>query len=103
MDVIHVKEADFEATVLRNTNPVICDFWAEWCGPCRMLGPELEAIAAARSDVVVAKVDVGEAPAIAARYGIDAIPAVLLFRGGECVARSVGFLRANDLVRALGL
>jgi thioredoxin 1 len=86
-----VTEETFEATVLRHDRPVLVEFWATWCGPCRMLGPVLAQIAAERSaELDVVKVNADEEPAVGQRYGVMGLPTVLLFRNGEPVRSIVG-------------
>ena len=87
-----VTDATFERDVIERSRerPVVVDFWAEWCGPCRMLGPVLEREVAARREIDLAKLDVDANPGVASRYGIQSIPAVKAFRNGEVVNQFVG-------------
>ena len=86
-----VTDATFEVEVLKSTKPVIVDYWAEWCGPCRMIAPALEEIAGTMNGKVkIVKLNVDENPATAAKYGIMSIPTLMLFKNGELASRQVG-------------
>jgi thioredoxin 1 len=103
-EITHADDQTFDAEVLQATVPVVVDFWAPWCGPCHMVAPELEALAAAHGDAVkVVKLNVDEAPGVAGRYGIAGIPTVALFRDGEPVAASVGAKPRHAIEADLGL
>jgi thioredoxin 1 len=91
MSTIDVTDQDFQDKVLNSDKPVFVDFWAEWCGPCRMLTPVLEQMAVEHSDkITVAKLNVDDNPQAASNYGITSIPAVMVFQGGQKVATSIG-------------
>ena len=91
MAVGKVSDANFEAEVLKSAEPVVVDFWAEWCGPCRMIAPALEEISGAMgAKVKIVKLNVDENPATASKYGIMSIPTLMIFKNGELASRQVG-------------
>ena len=95
--ITELTSANFDSFVKGTDKPVLIDFWAPWCGPCRMLSPAVEKLAEARADVAVGKVNVDEAPDLAMRFGVQGIPTLLLFKGGEKVNQSVGLIPSAAL------
>ena len=98
-----VTEKDFDAQVLESEQPVLVDFWAEWCGPCHAIAPVLDQIAEERSDLKVVKLNIDEQPAVAQRYGVMSIPTLILFKDGEPAAAAVGAMPKSMLEERLGL
>ncbi len=96
---IHIDDADFDAKVLKSELPVLVDFWAEWCGPCRQIAPVLDEIAAERAGkVVVVKINIDKNPGTPQKYGVRGIPTLILFKDGQAVSTKVGSLPKSKLL-----
>ena len=99
---LEITDATFEETVLKSNKPVMVDFWAAWCGPCRMVGPIIDEISKEYADkAVVGKVDVDANQEFAAKYGVRNIPTVLVFQNAEVVGRQVGVAPKNSYTEAI--
>jgi len=100
--VIELSDANFDSEVLQSPRPVLVDFWAPWCGPCRMIAPIVEQLASENADAVqVAKSNIYDSPNTAAAYGVSSIPTLMIFKGGEVVDRFVGVQPKKRLQDAL--
>ena len=98
MNSIAVSDTTFEAQVLKAAKPVLVDFWAEWCGPCKQIGPHLESLAGDMPEkLTVAKVNIDDSPRTPSKYGVRGIPTLILFKGGEVAAMRVGSMSKSQL------
>ncbi len=101
MSVLHINRESFEKIIAQNGKTVLVDFWATWCGPCRMIAPVLEEVAKERPDVTVCKVDVDEERELALEYGVSSIPTLLVFRDGKVVNQSIGAMPKERILAML--
>ena len=102
MAVIEVTESNFEQEVLKADKPVLADFWASWCGPCKMLSPLVHEIAAERDDIKVCSINVDDAPELAGAFQVSSIPTLIVFKNGEEVNRSVGVIPKSQILDLIG-
>lgn len=103
MSVLTITKSNFNETVLKSDKPVLLDFWASWCGPCRMQGPIIDQLAAEHSNIVFGKVNVDEEPDLASEYGITSIPTLIIFNNGQLINQVTGVTSKASLERMLGL
>ncbi len=102
MAVVTITKENFEQEVLQSAKPVLLDFWASWCGPCRMLSPVVDEVAEERTDVKVGKVNVDEQPELAGQFGVMSIPTLLVFEQGKLVRQAVGARPKTSVLELLG-
>ena len=98
---ITVTKENFNETVIQSKNTVLIDFWASWCGPCKMIAPIVAEIAEERSDIKVCKVNVDEQEALAAQFGISSIPTLIVIKNGKVTAKSTGYRPKNEILQLL--
>jgi len=101
MSIIHITKENFESIVKNSTKPVLIDFWATWCGPCKMIAPFIEQIAAERDDIIVGKIDVDQEMELAMQFRITSIPTLVLVKNGETAATMVGYRPKADILKLL--
>ena len=101
MSYITITTANFEEQVLNSPKTVLLDFWAPWCGPCRMVGPIVEEIAEERSDIVVGKINVDEEMELAMKFGVSSIPTLVVMKNGQMAAHAIGYRPKADILALL--
>ena len=102
MAVITITKENFQSEVVQSDKPVLLDFWATWCGPCRMVSPIVDQIADERSDIKVGKINVDEQPELAGQFRIMSIPTLMVFRGGQAATVKIGVTPKEELLKLLG-
>ena len=102
MAILNVEDKDFKEKVLESDKPVLCDFWAEWCGPCKQIAPILHELAEDyKEKILVAKVNIDENPEVPSNYGIMSIPTLILFKNGKSVSSQIGLVEKDSLTKWL--
>ena len=101
MSIIHITAENYEAQVLNAQGKVLLDFWAPWCGPCRMIAPILEEIAAEDESIVIGKVNVDDEMALAAQFGVVSIPTLVVMENGQAIQTAVGYRPKDDILKLL--
>ncbi len=101
MSVLTITKENFDQQVLQNTKPVLLDFWASWCGPCRMLSPVVDEIAQENNAIAVGKINVDEQPELASQFGVMSIPTLMVFKDGKAVNTSVGVVPKAKILEML--
>ena len=101
MSYVNITKTNFEELVMQNTKSVLLDFWAPWCGPCRMVAPIVEEIAEEREDVLVGKINVDEEMELAMQFGVASIPTLVVMKNGQPVAKSIGYKPKADIEKLL--
>ena len=100
MSILNVEDKDFKEKVLEAKKPVLCDFWAEWCGPCKQISPILSELAEDyKEKILIAKVNIDENPEVPSNYGVMSIPTLILFKNGKLVSTQIGLLEKNSLTK----
>ena len=101
MSIVHITKENFQSVVKESGVPVLIDFWAVWCGPCKMIAPIVEQIAAEREDIIVGKIDVDQEMELAMQFGITSIPKLVMMKNGEVSATMVGYRPKADILKLL--
>ncbi len=101
MSIIHITKDNFQSVIKESTKPVLIDFWATWCGPCKMIAPFIEEIAGERDDIIVGKIDVDQEMELAMQFRITSIPTLVLMKNGDVAATLVGYRPKADILKLL--